>query len=141
MAGRVQLATTGSQDEYFTVNPEYTHFIDSFKKHTNFFMYDVKAKLEGEIDYGKTLRCTLDNDSGDLLKGVRLHIELSELLHNGTYRKYTESIGHAIIEYVDIFIGGQRIQRVHRDWLQIYSEQYITQTKQKNLRLQHCHLH
>ena len=133
MAGRVQLATTGGQDEYFTANPEYTHFIDSFKKHTNFFMYDVKAKLEGEVDYGKTLRCTIDNDSGDLLKGVRLHIELSELLHNGTYRKYIESIGHAIIEYVDIFIGGQRIQRVHRDWLQIYSEQYITQTKQKNL--------
>ena len=133
MAGRVQLATTGSQDDYFTVNPEYTQFIDKFKKHTNFAMYDVKAKLEGEIDYGKTLRCTIDNDSGDLLKGVRLHIELSELLHSGTYRKYTESIGHAIIEYVDIFIGGQRIQRVHRDWLQIYSEQYITQTKQTNL--------
>tara|TARA_X000001036_G_scaffold98237_5_gene91094 strand:- start:5048 stop:6703 length:1656 start_codon:yes stop_codon:yes gene_type:complete len=133
MAGRVQLATKGSQDAFFTDNPDYSHFLRSFRKHSNFAMFDVKHELHGKQDYESTLKCTIPINCGDLIKGVRLHIELSDLLHDGVYQKYNESIGHAIIEYVDLIIGGQLIQRVPRDWLQIYSEQYLTQTKQNNL--------
>ena len=133
MAGRVQLATKGSQDAFFTDNPDYSHFLRSFRKHSNFAMFDVKHELHGKQDYESTLKCTIPINCGDLIKGVRLHIELSDLLHDGAYQKYNESIGHAIIEYVDLMIGGQLIQRVPRDWLQIYSEQYLTQTKQSNL--------
>ena len=133
MAGRVQLATKGSQDAFFTDNPDYSHFLRSFRKHSNFATFDVKHELHGKQDYESTLKCTIPINCGDLIKAVRLHIELSNLLHDGSYQRYNESIGHAIIEYVDLIIGGQLIQRVPRDWLQIYSEQYLTQTKQNNL--------
>jgi hypothetical protein len=133
MAGRVQLATTGSQDVFFTEKPEYTHFIKNFRKHANFAVYDIKHELKGEVSYGSKLKCTIPADSGDLIKSVRLHINLSQLKRDNVYYKYTESIGHAIIEYVDLIIGGQLIQRIPRDWLQIYSEHYITQSKQTNL--------
>ena len=56
MAGRVQLATTGTQDAYFTENPEYTHFIKQFKKHTNFSAYDVSHDLHGQLEYGGILK-------------------------------------------------------------------------------------
>jgi len=46
---------------------------------------------------------------------------------------YVESIGHAMIEYVEILIGGQVIQRIPSDFLAIYSDNYVTQTKQHNL--------
>ncbi len=130
MAGRVQLAITGTQDIFFTENPEYTHFIKQFKKHTNFAISNMKHDVRGEIAYGNTVKCTIPADAGDLLKGVRVHIDLPAL---NAYRGYNESIGHAIIEHVDLVIGGQLIQRIPRDWLQIYSEQYITQTKQTAL--------
>jgi hypothetical protein len=130
MAGRVQLATTGTQDVFFTENPEYTHFIKQFRKHTNFAMYDVKHDVSGEIAYGSTVKCTIPAGSGDLLKGVRVHVDLPAL---NAYQGYNESIGHAIIEYVNLSIGGQLVQRIPRDWLQIYSEHYITQTKQTAL--------
>ena len=130
MAGRVQLATTGTQDVFFTENPEYTHFIKQFRKHTNFAVYDVKHDVSGEIAYGSTVKCTIPAGSGDLLKGVRVHIDLPAL---NAYQGYNESIGHAIIEYVNLSIGGQLVQRIPRDWLQIYSEHYITQTKQTAL--------
>lgn len=133
MAGRVQLATKGSQDAFFTDNPDYSHFLRSFRKHSNFATFDVKHELHGKQDYESTLKCNIPINCGDLIKAVRLHIELSNLLHDGSYQRYNESIGHAIIEYVDLIIGGQLIQRVPRDWLQIYSEQYLTQTKQNNL--------
>lgn len=130
MAGRVQLAITGTQDVFFTENPEYTHFIKQFKKHTNFAISNMKHDVRGEIAYGNTVKCTIPADAGDLLKGVRVHIDLPAL---SAYRGYNESIGHAIIDHVDLVIGGQLIQRIPRDWLQIYSEQYITQTKQTAL--------
>ena len=130
MAGRVQLATTGTQDVFFTDNPEYTHFIKQFRKHTNFAVYDVKHDVSGEIAYGRTVKCTIPAGSGDLLKGVRVHVDLPAL---NAYQGYNESIGHAIIEYVNLRIGGQLVQRIPRDWLQIYSEHYITQTKQTAL--------
>jgi hypothetical protein len=130
MAGRVQLATTGTQDVFFTENPEYTHFIKQFRKHTNFAVYDVKHDVSGEIAYGSTVKCTIPAGSGDLLKGVRVHVDLPAL---NAYQGYNESIGHAIIEYVNLRIGGQLVQRIPRDWLQIYSEHYITQTKQTAL--------
>jgi len=130
MAGRVQLAITGTQDVFFTENPEYTHFIKQFKKHTNFAVYDVKHDVRGEIAYGNTVKCTIPVGAGDLLKGVRVHVDLPAL---SAYRGYNESIGHAIIDHVDLVIGGQLIQRIPRDWLQIYSEHYITQTKQTAL--------
>jgi|TARA_B100002019_G_scaffold129154_1_gene111113 hypothetical protein len=133
MAGRVQLATTGSQDIFFTENPEYTHFIKNFRKHANFAVYDIKHDFEGEVKYGNRIKCTIPADSGDLIKSIRLHINLPPLKKDDVYYKYIESIGHAIIDHIDLIIGGQLIQRIPRDWLQIYSEHYITQSKQLNL--------
>jgi hypothetical protein len=133
MAGRVQLATTGTQDAYFTENPEYTHFIKQFKKHTNFSAYDVSHDLHGQLEYGGILKCTIPANAGDLIKTVRVHFTLPPLETDGTNFRYVESIGHAIFQHVDLVIGGQLVQRIPRDWLQIYSEHYITQTKQNNL--------
>ena len=135
MAGRVQLATRGTQDVFFTDNPEYTYFIKNFKKHTNFAAYTVDHDVSGEIEFGSTLRCTIPQNVGDLLKTVRLHVKLGAIEQPGgsSVRGYVESIGHAMIDYVDINIGGKLVQRVSRDYMHIYSEHYVTQTKQMNL--------
>lgn len=129
MAGRIQLATIGSQDRFFTDDPDYTYFLKSFKKHSNFAIFTMNHEFTGEVEFGNTLACTIPQNSGDLLKTVRLHVVLKGLGSNG----YIESIGHAMINYVDMKIGGKLVQRIPRDWLQIYSEHYVTQTKQTNL--------
>jgi len=136
MAGRVQLATRGTQDVFFTDDPQYTYFIKNFKKHTNFARFTVEHDVTGELEFGQTLRCTIPQNVGDLLKTVRLRVTLGAVEQNADPSLddgYVESIGHAMIEHVDIHIGGKLIQRVPRDWLQIYSEHYVTQTKQTNL--------
>lgn len=136
MAGRVQLATRGTQDVFFTDRPEYTYFIKNFKKHTNFARFTTEHEVIGDVEFGNTLRCTIPQDAGDLLKTVRLHVTLGAIEQLGIHGHslgYVESIGHAMFEHVDILIGGTLIQRVPRDFMQIYSEQYVTQTKQVNL--------
>lgn len=133
MAGRVQLATKGAHDAYFTDDPDYSHFIKSFRKHSKFSVYNVQHDLHGECDYGSTLKCTIPRDAGDLLTSVRVYFELPALYDGAQYYKYIESIGHALIQHVDMFIGSEHIQRIPSDYLQIYSENFVTQTKQTNL--------
>ena len=137
MAGRVQLQTSGPQDAFFTNNPEYTYFIKNFQKHTNFAPFFVDLDVKGEIEFGNTLRCTIPQNQGDLLKTVSLKVELGVI---DQYLKsgydgfgYVESIGHAMIEYAELYIGDNLIQRVPSDYLAIYSDNYVTQTKQYNL--------
>ena len=140
MAGRVQLETSGPQDAFFTDDPEYTYFIKNFQKHTNFAPFFVDLDVKGEVEFGNTIRCTIPQNQGDLLKTVSMKVELSAIdqslkssITNGTGIGYNESIGHAMIEYVELLIGGEVIQRLTSDFIHIYSEQYTTQTKQHNL--------
>ena len=137
MAGRVQLQTSGPQDAFFTNNPEYTYFIKNFQKHTNFAPFFVDLDVKGEIEFGNTLRCTIPQNQGDLLKTVSLKVELGALEQNVNGRfigtGYVESIGHAMIDYAELYIGDNLIQRVPSDFLAIYSDNYVTQTKQHNL--------
>ena len=58
---------------------------------------------------------------------------LKSSITDGTGIGYNESIGHHMIEHVELLIGGKVIQRLTSDFIHIYSEQYITQTKQHNL--------
>ena len=137
MAGRVQLETSGPQDAFFTDDPEYTYFIKNFQKHTNFAPFFVDLDVEGEVEFGNTIRCTIPQNQGDLLKTVSMKVELSAIDQSLTSGYdgfgYVESIGHAMIEHVEILIGGQVIQRIPSDFLAIYSDNYVTQTKQHNL--------
>ena len=55
MAGRVQLLASGPQDRFFTINPDYTYFLQSFKKHTNFAREYVDIDSENVVDFGGKL--------------------------------------------------------------------------------------
>jgi len=131
MAGRIQLATTGPQDRFFTMNPEYTHFKENFRKHSNFSTEFVDVEADQVVDFGKTFRFSIPNNAGDLIRTVSFKFTLPGL--NETNVGYIESVGHAIIDHVDLLVGGQMVQRVSSDWLEIHGEHYYTQTKQNAL--------
>mgnify|MGYP001277765932 FL=1 len=137
MAGRVQLEISGPQDAFFTDDPEYTYFVKNFQKHTNFAPFFHDLDVEGEVEFGSTVRCTIPQDQGDLIKTVSLKFELSSIQQNLINGMdgigYIESIGHAIIEYAEILIGGKTIQRIPSDFLAIYFDNYVSHTKQENL--------
>ena len=130
MAGRIQMLTSGSQDRYFTRNPDYSHFVEAFKKHANFSTQYDDLDPENEADFGKKIKFKIPQNQGDLLKTLSVKMTLPEIPGNPVY---IESVGHAIIDHVDLIIGGTIVQRLYSDYLQIYSEHNVTQTKQKAL--------
>jgi hypothetical protein len=128
MAGELQLASSGPQEKFFTLDPDYSYFLESFKKHTNFSNQYVDLDPENEADFGSTVKFRIPQNQGDLLKTLSLKVTLPEIILAGGC--YVESAGHALIEHVDLIIGGKVIQRLTSDYLQIYSEHFVTQTKQ-----------
>ena len=128
MAGELQLASSGPQEKFFTLDPDYSYFLESFKKHTNFSNQYVDLDPENEADFGTTVKFRIPQNQGDLLKTLSLKVTLPRTSLVGSC--YIESAGHAIIEHVDLIIGGKVIQRLTSDYLQIYSEHFVTQTKQ-----------
>ena len=131
MAGELQLASSGPQEKFFTLDPDYSYFLESFKKHTNFSNQYVDLDPENEADFGSTVKFRIPQNQGDLLKTLSLKVTLPEIILAGGC--YIESAGHALIEHVDLIIGGKVIQRLTSDYLQIYSEHFVTQTKQNAL--------
>jgi hypothetical protein len=131
MAGRIQLEASGLQDRFFTEDPDYTHFLESFKKHSNFSRQYVDIDPENAVNFGGKVRFKVAQNTGDLLSGVSLKIKLPKLVTNSW--RYIDSVGHALFEYIDLIIGGKVIQRLTSDYLQIYSEHFVTQTKQYSL--------
>ena len=131
MAGELQLASSGPQEKFFTFDPDYSYFLESFKKHTNFSNQYVDLDPENEADFGSTVKFRIPQNQGDLLKTLSLKVTLPEIILAGGC--YIESAGHALIEHVDLIIGGKVIQRLTSDYLQIYSEHFVTQTKQNAL--------
>ena len=133
MAGQVQLSASGPQERFFTIDPDYSYFVESFQKHSNFSTEFVDIDPENnEADFGKKVRFKVPQNQGDLLKTLSVKMKLPEIIQTGA-TMYIESVAHALIEHVDLIIGGKVIQRLTSDYLQIYSEHNVTQTKQKAL--------
>src|SRR6056300_617542 len=131
MAGQVQLLASGPQERFFTIDPDYSYFVESFRKHSNFSTEFVDIDPENnDANFGKSVRFKIPQNQGDLLKTLSVKMTLPKL---GSSRVYIESVAHALIEHVDLLIGGEIVQRLTSDYLQIYSEHNVTQTKQKAL--------
>jgi hypothetical protein len=132
MAGYIQLEASGPQEQFFTGNPDYTHFLETFRKHSNFSTQFVDVNPQSPADFGKMVRFKIPQNQGDLLKTVSVKCILPPVPFLIS-RIYIESVGHALIEYADLIIGGKTIERLTSDYLQIHSEQNVTQTKQEAL--------
>jgi hypothetical protein len=133
MAGQVQLLSSGPQDVFFTINPDYSYFVERFAKHSPFAREYVDFDPETSVDFGSKVNFVIPHNAGDLINTLSVRLKLPAI-PDTNFATYIESVGHAVIEYVDLIIGGKIIQRIPSDYLQIYTEHFVTQTKQQALK-------
>jgi hypothetical protein len=127
--GLLQLVATGVQDLYLTGNPQVSLFKVIYKRHTNFSMESVRQTFDGQVDFGKSVTSRISRD-GDLLGRIMIEIDLPKIeSKNGATIKWLNSIGHAIIEQVDLYIGELLIDRQYGEWFEIWSELALDSSK------------
>jgi len=66
MAGRLNLAVTGIQDQWLTGDPEFSYFLMNFKRHTKFSIEAIETPFDGDIDYDATVECRIPKNKGDV---------------------------------------------------------------------------
>ena len=136
--GLMQLVAYGAQDIYLTGNPQITFFKVVYRRYTNFSVEAIEQVFNGNPTFGQKVSAIISRN-GDLINHVYLQVQFPSLSVGSVYPAnaspvannvaWTNSLGHALIRYVDIEIGGQRIDRHYGLWLELWDE--LTQTAEK----------
>ena len=121
--GLMQLVAYGSQDVYLTGNPQITFFKMVYRRYTNFSVESIEQPFNGNVDFGRTLSATISRN-GDLMYKTYLQVTLPEIEVKSQKDRFRwlNWIGHILIKYVDIEIGGQIIDKHYGDWMHIWNE-------------------
>lgn len=119
--GLLQLAAFGIQDVYLTGNPQITFFKTAFRRHTNFSVEVIEYPLTGNINFGNRASVKF-NKSGDLINRMYLKVIIEGVDTKGSNFAWVKRLGHAIIDQVEIRIGGSVIDRQYGTWLDIWYE-------------------
>jgi len=108
----MQLVAYGAQDIYLTGNPQITFFKVVYRRHTNFAVEAIEQTFNGSAAEGQKFSCTISRN-GDLLHRVYLQTELTPG-HADSW------VGFEIIDYVEVEIGGQCIDKHYGEWMAIW---------------------
>jgi hypothetical protein len=122
----MQLVAYGAQDVYLTGNPQITFFKVVYRRHTNFAMESIENPFNGSPGFGRKVTCTIQRN-GDLIYRIYLQATLPSVSLLGTdgsgaQFRWLNWVGHNLVRYVELEIGGQRIDKHYGDWLQIWNE-------------------
>ena len=124
--GLLQLVAYGAQDVYLTGNPQITFFKVVYRRHTNFSMESIEQTFNGTADFGRRVTCQISRN-GDLIHRMYLQVALPAL--TGT-KQWCDYVGLALINNVELEIGGQRIDKQYGDWMYIWNELSLPLGKQ-----------
>jgi len=125
MSGRLRLAATGVQDQWLTGDPQFSYFLMNFKRHTKFAIDYFENQFNGTLDFGEVITCRVPSDKGDLIKNMNLKVTLSDpqpdtVGYNDVY--WNPSIVTNLIEYAELLIGGQVIEKITGEYIYIQQQ-------------------
>jgi hypothetical protein len=123
--GLLQLVAYGAQDVYLTGDPQITFFKVVYRRHTNFALESIEQTFSGTADFGKRVTCQISRN-GDLIHRVYLQVVLPAA---GSGIKWDPYVGLALMNYVELEIGGQSIDKHYPDWMYIWNELTLPSTK------------
>ena len=116
--GLMQLVAYGAQDIYLTGNPQITFWKVVYRRCTNFAIESVEQTFMGNAAAGSRATATISRN-GDLVSNCVLEIVANQVDTDGSY---TDAGMHALVESVEVEIGGQKIDKHYSAWLQIWNE-------------------
>ena len=114
----LQLAAYGNNDVYISGNPEISLFKNVFKRHTYYGMHDIVNPFSGDPALGQ-LHKVIINKSGDLLSNMYLNLTVTIKEEDGIDYSFIKNLGYNIIEYVELFIGQNKIDTQYGEWMEI----------------------
>ena len=129
--GLMQLVAYGAQDVFLTGKPEISFFKVVYLRHTNFAVESIEQTMNGTVKPGNRLTSTISRN-GDLVTNMYLEIDVGDSTIDTS--KLHNSLGHSIIEYIELEIGGQRIDKHYGEFMEILSELTLPEEKRQGFK-------
>lgn len=118
----IKLNLKGQQDKYLTSDPTVNFLVREYRNNVDFSVEQIRVNFFEDVNFGKKLTLTLPRKA-DFMNKIFFCFTLPALTEtDGTYASWTNSIGHAIIDYVEIQIGGYTVDRHYGLFLEIWEE-------------------
>jgi hypothetical protein len=114
--GLLQLVAYGAQDVYLTGNPQITFFKVVYRRHTNFAIEAIQQTFNGTPNFGNRVTCQISRN-GDLIHRMYLAI-----VNYYSAQEVCPYFGLRLINYVEIEIGGQKIDKHYSHWMYVWNE-------------------
>ena len=129
--GYLLLATKSEQDNYLVGNPQFTFFKSIYKKHTNFAIENTFLNFVGDTTncYGRKIYMDIPKNA-DLIHKMYIAIDIDTSQFDISC---CNTLAYSMIEYVELFIGGQSIDKHPGEFLYIFHE--LFENKRKELAL------
>ena len=116
--GLMQLVAYGAQDIYLTGNPQITFFKVVYRRHTNFSMEAIQQTFSGTVGFGNKVTATISRN-GDLIS--KMYCRISAGVGTASTGS-AANVTHALLEEVELEIGGQRIDKHYNHWLETWAQ-------------------
>lgn len=125
-----QLAAKGPQDLFLTCDPLITFWKGGYRRYTNFAIAEIEQTFNGQTGFGRKMIATLDR-AGDLVSYIYLNGELDPVIYASVegisifnppndVAYWTNSIGNAMIDDVEVQIGGHEFDTQDGEYLEIW---------------------
>jgi len=126
VAGLIQIATSGSLDNFITIKPNISYYLFAYKRHTKFAL---ETKI---LDFDKTInidgvnnryRCNIDPNSGDLLSNIYFIYTIPAIYSSDKYRfRWIKNFGTLFIKKATFYIGPTIVDSISGEYLLLLNE-------------------
>jgi hypothetical protein len=112
----------GVQDKFLTGKPQFNFIKQVYRQYDNFAVERININADDIVDFGKPATFKVKK-LGQFLKKTYFCFTLPPLtLTSGTYASWTNSIGYAIIDYIDLKINGLKVDTMYGLYMLIWYE-------------------
>lgn len=129
MAGRSDIVISGIQDVFLTGNPQISYFLTRFSRYTKFTTQTLEMPFNGNPVRGQELSCQVSTSAGDMITNMTLKIFVDNEITSNVH----DSFIRANIDYIDLYIGGQHIDRLTTDYISMYLKLRSVETDDLNI--------
>lgn len=113
-------AQSGVQDTFLTQKPVFNFIKSSYKQYENFAIERINITPQDVVDFNKPITFQVKK-IGQFLKKTYFAFTLPSLTPtSGTYAGWTNSIGYAIIDYIDLKINGLKVDTMYGLFMRIW---------------------
>lgn len=124
--GLMQLVAYGAENLYLTGNPQITFFKTVYRRHTNFAMEYIEQYFTSLPSFSsdqETISTVKIERNADLLYDCYLVYDLPAIYADDQFKfRWVNNVGLRIINYCEIFVSGQLLDKQYGQWMYIWNE-------------------